>query len=166
MLTNGLVVLYLWAIGRPFIAPTEPLKLFSDNLAAANSLYLSDPYSLLHVIFGIGLFLYLDWMKPFWPTREKLIVAVLGSAIWEVVENTPYVVGLFNDTSDTAAYNGDSVANSIGDTISAVIGFLFANRTGRRVSLFVAFALESIVTVWIGDGIVIGTLRLLGLYPI
>ncbi|MEN3794349.1 DUF2585 family protein [Fulvimarina sp. MAC3] len=166
LLTNGLVVLYLWAIGRPFVAPDEPLKLFSTDLSVrANSLHLADPYSLLHAIFGIGLFLFLDRIKPHWPMREKLIVAILGSAVWEIVENTPFVVALFNDTSSPAAYKGDSIVNSVSDALFAAAGFLFARYTPLWVSLAVALALELLVSVWISDGLILGTLKLFGLSP-
>lgn len=167
MLTNGVVVLYLWAIGRPFVAPNQPLELFSTDLTArANSLHLADPYSFLHAIFGMGLFLFLDWIKPHWPLREKLIVAILGSAVWEIVENTPFVVALFNDTSDPAAYNGDSVVNSVSDTLFAAAGFLFASRVPFWTSVLVALALELLVSFWIADGLILGTLKLFGLSPV
>ena len=165
LLTNGLVVLYLWAIGRPFVAPDAPLLLFSADLQGANSLHLSDPYSLLHAIFGMSLFLFLDWMRPGWPLREKLIVAVLGSTVWEIMENTPFVVSVFNDTANPAAYQGDSVVNSLSDTFFAVLGFLFASRVPVALTIITALALELIVTVWIEDGLILGTLKVLGLTP-
>ncbi|RFC65307.1 DUF2585 family protein [Fulvimarina endophytica] len=161
---NGFVVLYLWVMGRPFVAPHEPFQLFSASLSQGdNSLHLSDPYSLSHAIFGMGLFLFIDWMKPHWFFGRKLLVAILGSAFWEVVENTPFVVDLFNDPAQGDVYRGDSIVNSLSDTLFVALGFVFASRVRWPVVVAVAVVLEIVVSLWIHDGLILGTLKVLGL---
>ncbi|NDV86279.1 DUF2585 family protein [Aurantimonas aggregata] len=161
---NGLVVGTLWLFGRPFVPPHEPLRLWSTSFElVSNSQHLADPYSLMHLLFGAGLFVFVDWLKPFWPARSKLVVVVLGSAAWEIVENTPPVIALFNETSQPGAYAGDSIVNSLSDTAFVVIGFFLARLLGWRLTLLAAAVIE-IVLLWsINDGLLLGTLRVLRL---
>ena len=161
---NSLAAATLWLFGRPLVPPHEPLRLWSTSFELlSNSQHLADPYSFMHLLFGAGLYLFVDALKPFWPARSKLVVVVLGSVAWEIVENTPPVIALFNETSQPGAYAGDSIVNSLSDTGFVVLGFFLARLLGWRVMLLAAVVLE-IVLVWsIDDGLLLGTLRVLGL---
>ncbi|MDY8107994.1 DUF2585 family protein [Fulvimarina sp. 2208YS6-2-32] len=166
LLLNAALASYLALTGRPLLTPDHPFQLWSTALGAGdNSLHLTDPYSLSHALFGIGLFFLVDGLKPGWPLAPKLVVAVAGSTVWELVENTPFVIDLFNDASKEGAYQGDSIANALGDTAFVMLGFLFAARVPVVVALAAGLGLEIAVGVLIDDGLLIGTLKLLGLYP-
>lgn len=164
LLANSLAVVSLWGFGRPVLPSSPPLQLWSTGFdATSNSQHLSDPYSFMHAIFGAGLFLFVDWLKPIWPARSKLIVAVLGSVAWEIVENTPRVIRLFNESGQPGAYAGDSIVNSLSDTGFVIAGFLIARWLGWRATLFLAVFTEIVLSVSIGDGLLLGTLKVLGL---
>lgn len=164
LLANSAAVVSLWLFGRPLLPASKPLRLWSANFeAASNSQHLSDPYSFMHCLFGAGLFLFLDWLKPIWPVRSKLIVAVLGSVVWEIVENTPRVIHLFNESGQPGAYAGDSIVNSLSDTGFVIAGFLIVRLLGWRTTLVLAVVTEIALSVSIGDGLLLGTLKVLGL---
>lgn len=163
-LANSLAAASLWLFGRPLLPRLEPLRLWSAGFeAASNSQHLSDPYSFMHGIFGASLFLFMDWLKPMWPTRSKLIVAVLGSIAWEIVENTPPVIHAFNQSGQPGAYAGDSIVNSLSDTGFVVAGFLLARWLGWPLTLLLAILTEIALSVSIGDGLLLGTSKVLGL---
>ena len=160
---NALAALSLWLFGRPLVPVQEPLRLWSSSFElVANSQHLSDPYSFMHVLFGAGLYVFVDGLKPGWPARSKLVVVVLGSVVWEIVENTPPVVRLFNETSQPGAYAGYSIVNSMSDTACVTLGFFIARLLGWRATLLAAVMVEIALVVSIHDGLVLGTLRVLG----
>jgi len=164
LVANIVAALSLWLFGRPLLPASEPLRVWSADLeAASNSQHLSDPYSFMHGLYGAGLFLFLDWLKPIWPLRSKLIVAVLGSVVWEIVENTPRVIRLFNDSGQPGAYAGDSIVNSLSDTGFVIAGFLIARVLGWHTTVVLAVVTEIALSVTIGDGLLLGTLKVLGL---
>ena len=164
LLANSVAAVSLWLFGRPLLPASEFLRLWSADLGvASNSQHLSDPYSFMHSLFGAGLFLFLDWLKPIWPLRSKLIVAVLGSVVWEIVENTPQVIRLFNESGQPGAYAGDSIVNSLSDTGFVIAGFLIGRLLGWRTTLVLAVVTEIALSVSIGDGLLLGTLKVLGL---
>lgn len=123
----------------------------------------ADWYSLLHLVFGFALFLFLDWMKPAWSTGQKLVLAVASSVVWEIVENLPPVIALFGNAPGAPPYAGDSVLNAVADTLFVGAGFLLASRLPALVVLSLAAGLELLVLAVAGDGYILGSLRLVGL---
>ncbi|GGD34479.1 hypothetical protein GCM10011335_41920 [Aureimonas glaciei] len=164
ILVNGIAAGSLWVFGRPFLPRLEPLQLWSASFrAASNSQHLFDPYSFMHGVFGAGLYVLIDGLKPSWSTRAKLVVAVMGSVLWEIVENTPAVIRLFNDSSQPGAYAGDSIVNSMSDSGCVILGFFAARMIGWRATLFIAILIEVALSVSVGDGLLLGALKVLGL---
>ena len=47
---------------------------------------------------------------------------------WEVVENTPVIIDRFRQSAPAQGYNGDSVDNSVSDTLFRALGFWIAWR--------------------------------------
>ncbi|GGD44041.1 DUF2585 family protein [Aureimonas glaciei] len=152
----------LWLFGRS-LAP-EPLLLWSAGFeASANSQHLSDPYSFMHAVFGAALYVFLEALKPGWPVRSRLVVAVVGSVIWEIVENTPPVIRLFNESGQPGAYAGDTIVNALSDTGFVMLGFFVARALGWRATLVLAVLIDVALAASIGDGFLLGTLKVLGL---
>lgn len=160
---GALLVLWLAAVGRPLICPCGTVTLWvGDVNSPQTSQQFADWYSLLHVVFGFALWLFLDWMKPQWSTGQKFVVAIASSVAWEAVENLPPIIALFGDSPGAPPYEGDSILNAVADTIFVAAGFLAARFMPVPVVLFAAFALELIVLNEAGDGYLLGSLRLLG----
>jgi hypothetical protein len=165
ILLTGLGILLLQLgllhlVGRPLACPCGSLRLWQGGLdPVQNSQQVADAYSLLHGIFGLALFLWLERIRPHWPLAQRALVAMASSAIWEVMENLPPVVRRFGAEGSDLHYVGDSLINSAGDTLFVLLGFLVAARLPLRATLLLAVLVEAVVYLMIGDGIVVGTFR-------
>ena len=160
---NVALLLWLLALGRDFGSAGSLKAFWSGALGPGeNSRHFTDWYSLLHVIFGMALFVATDRIKPRWPLSWKLFVAIGGSASWEAIENTPLIITLFTDAGTPGAYAGDSIVNSLGDMLSVALGFAYAASVPFWATAALALALELTVSLTIHDGLILGTLRLFG----
>lgn len=129
-----------------------------------NSSHFADPYSFLHLGYGVAVVVVLGAMRPLWPGRWLLVLAVLCSAIWEVVENLPVVIAIFGyEPGDPLAYHGDTLLNSLGDTVFAVAGGAVALILPRWAGILLVVMIELAVSLAIRDGYVIALLRAVGL---
>lgn len=161
LLINGLVVLWLLFLGRGFLPATVPLDWWNGSTVSAhNSQHLTDFYSVLHVISGAALYFLAGAVRPAWPVHRRLLVAVACSGVWEVVENTPFVIALFNDSESLNVYAGDSIINALSDTGFVALGFLAAHSFPRWLIVTGGVLAEIGMTVMIHDGFVLGTARL------
>ncbi|MBC8129126.1 MAG: DUF2585 family protein [Rhizobiaceae bacterium] len=151
-------------MGRPLICPCGIVSFWQGPLTQAeNSQQFSDWYSLLHAVFGAGLYAFVTLLRPIWKTSEKLLAALLGSALWEGMENTPFLIGLFSDSPNAPDYFGDTILNATGDTLFVLLGFSIAARLPLPATLALAVFAEVAVTLAVDDGLVLGSLRLLGI---
>lgn len=157
------MVIWLALMGRPLTCACGTVEFWQGGLnPAENSQHFSDWYSLLHGVFGMGLFVLTDRMRPGWRIGGKFLAVLLGHTIWEIVENTPVVIALFSGAAGAPAYAGDSILNALGDTAYAMIGALAASRLPLAAILILAVLLEAAASIAMDDGLVLGTLRLLG----
>jgi len=159
----ALMVAWLTLVGRPWVCPCGTVEFWQGELSQAeNSQQFSDWYSALHVIYGMALFAFVTGMRPT-ATRSRFGQwAVASSAVWEAVENTPFLIHMFSHSAGAPDYFGDSVLNATGDTLFVVLGFFIAAKLPVWASVLIALALELAISLAIDDGLVIGTLRLLG----
>ncbi|OHV13835.1 DUF2585 family protein [Kushneria phosphatilytica] len=156
-------LLWLRLMGRSYFCPCGEIHLWQGQLdPARNAQQFADWYSLLHVIFGMGVYTLLTLMRPGWRLYERAMMALLSSAIWEIMENAPWIIEVINRSSQGPHYSGDSILNSLEDTLFAMIGFLLGWRLPKWSLLPLAAALEISVSLAIHDGLILGTLRLMG----
>lgn len=159
-----LLVLWLLAVGRPLICPCGTVSFWvGDVHSPETSQQFADWYSLLHVVFGFALFVFLHRMKPQWSTGQKFVVAMASSVAWEAVENLPPIIALFGNAPGAPAYAGDSILNAVADTLFVALGFLLASRLPVLALVALALGLELLVLAQAGDGYLLGSLRLVGL---
>ena len=158
----GVQVVILYLVGRQWICSCGDVQLWQHTLDPGhNSQHLSDPYSMLHMVFGMGLLLWLRWIRPGWTAFDQAKVAACSSVIWEAVENIPFIVRRFGAEGTQLHYVGDSILNSVSDTIFVMAGFALTSRMPFGLSVAIALALELTVYLLIGDGILIGGRKLL-----
>lgn len=161
LLVNGAVVLWLMLLGRSFLPQGVPMDWWNPSvLSAHNSQHLTDPYSALHAISGAALFFVACAVRPAWPLHRRLLLAIACSGLWEAVENTPWVIALFNDPEGAAIYSGDSIVNALSDTGFVALGFLAAHSLPRWIIVAGGVGAEICVALMIHDGFVLGTARL------
>jgi len=133
-------------------------------LSEHNSQHLFDPYSFTHVLHGVLWCWVLVWVWPRLAVAWQLALAVGTSALWEVIENTDFVIRRFREATISLDYYGDTVANSVGDTLCCAAGFGLARWLGFRWSLAVFVTTEMILLFWIRDNLTLNVLMLL--YPL
>lgn len=161
LLINGLLVLWLLFLDRSFLPGMVPLELWNaSTVAPHNSQHLTDLYSLLHAISGAALYFVARALCPAWPVHLRLLMAIACSGVWEAVENTPFVIALFNDPESLNVYAGDSIINALSDTGFVALGFLAAHNFPRWLIVTAGLLAEVGVAVIIHDGFVLGTARL------
>ncbi len=120
----GLQALLLFAIGRPLICKCGTVKLWEGSVfGPENSQQLTDWYTPTHINHGILLYLLLRLIAPRASIAVRFIAAVALEVGWEVIENTPVIIERYRQTALAQGYVGDSVVNSLGDTLAAVCGF-------------------------------------------
>jgi hypothetical protein len=146
----------LWwcACGRPDLW-------WGDTRSAHNSQHPFDPYSFTHVLHGVLLCGLLGWAVPRLAPRWRLCLAVALEAVWEVVENSEFVIQRYRSATAALGYQGDTVVNSLGDILSCVVGFLLARRLGPWGSLVLFVVIEAALLLWIRDSLVLQLLMLL-----
>lgn len=155
-------IAWLLLMDRSLVCPCGAVTLWqSGDDPAQNSQQVADAYSLLHLVFGMGLFLAFTWVRPRWPVIDRALLALISSTTWELVENTPWVIALLNNAANAAPdYHGDSVLNSLADTGFAMLGFAVAMRLPLRWIGVLAVLLELATTLLINDGFMLIAWRL------
>src|SRR3954453_17331198 len=117
----GLLVLQaavLHGFGQPWLAASGHILLWvGDPLSADTSQQLSDWYSFSHLIHGMIFFWLLRWLAPGWPLPARLLAAMAIEIAWEITENPPAVIQHYRQQALAAGYAGDSILNSLCDTL-------------------------------------------------
>ncbi len=151
--------------GRLWIAESGRVYLWSGNVwSADNSQHFLDPYSFTHVLHGFAFCWILSWLFPQLSRVWRLTIAVSLEALWEVIENSAYVIERYRAATAALGYQGDTVINSLGDIIMCGLGFLLAQRLGFRRSLILFILVEVVLVIWIRDSLLLNILMLL--YPL
>lgn len=157
--------LVLRAEGRLWLCSCGYFLIWTGNAwSADNSQHLADPYSFTHVLHGF-IFCWLLWLVlPKWPLRWRLCLAVAAEALWEVIENSNYVIERYRAATAALGYQGDTVVNSLGDILFCALGFMLAERLGFRRTLALFFITEAVLIILIRDSLLLNILMLL--YPL
>ncbi len=166
----GIVVVQaaiLLAMGHPLICTCGYVKLWEGAAnSSGNSQHLSDWYSFSHIIHGFGFYLLLwlaDKRRPM-PISVRLVAAIALEASWEVIENTPFIIDRYCASTISLDYFGDSVINSVSDTLFMVFGFFVAWRLPAWAVVALTLGLEVFVGYAIQDNLTLNILMLV--YPI
>lgn len=148
--------------GRLWLCACGRLSLWAGNICSAdNSQQLFDPYSFTHVLHGVVYCWVLAWLAPRLTSLRRLWLAVAIEALWEVVENSSFVIQRYREATAALGYQGDTIINSTGDILSCALGFVLARRLGFRRSLVLFVAVEVVLLYWIRDSLMLEVLMLL-----
>ena len=160
----GVQALVLFIMGRPLICTCGTIKLWVGIAnGPENSQQLTDWYTFTHIIHGIGLY-FLFWLiAPGMPVGLRFALAVGLEAGWEMVENSPFIIARYRQSALAQGYVGDSIINSISDTLSAVFGFTLARALPAWSSVVLVIAMELFVGYMIHDNLTLNIIQLI--YP-
>ena len=135
-----------------------------DTCSSQNSQQLFDPYSLTHILHGFLLFWLVSLLFKNLSSTWQLSLAAILEGVWEVLENTSYVINRYREQTAALGYTGDTVVNSIGDLLCAIAGVLIARKLGWFRSLIVFLLFEIVLLIWIRDSLLLQILMLI--YPV
>ncbi len=150
--------------GRLWWCSCDYLLVWSgDPWSSDNSQHLLDPYSFTHLLHGFllcGLLaLIVPWLSAVW----RLWLAVSIEAVWEVVENSEFVIQRYREETAALGYQGDTIVNSLADILLCGVGFVLARRLGFRLTATLFVVTEVALAVWIRDNLSLNVLMLI--YP-
>lgn len=152
----------LFFLGQPAICACGYVKVWEGVvLSSGNSQHLLDWYTFSHVIHGIIFFLALRWIFPRLSTQILLAISIGIEVAWEVLENTPMVINHYRQQALAQGYTGDSVINSVSDTLAMVLGFFAAWRLPMWVVIVAALLFEAFTFYMIHDGLALNILGLI-----
>lgn len=163
-------ILEYW-IGHPFICECGSVKLwYGNNYSPENSQHIADWYTFSHIIHGFLFYGLLRMGQKAFPRRlGKLpvawlfVIAVGIEAVWEVFENTEFIMNRYREATVSLDYFGDSILNSMMDIVWMMAGFVLAYRLPVKASIALVIALELIVGYLIRDNLTLNIIMLL--YP-
>ncbi len=151
--------------GRLWFCSCGNLYLWSGNVwSSDNSQQLFDPYSFTHLLHGIIFFWILVWIVPRLRLIWRLWLAIFIEAVWEVIENSEFVIQRYREETAALGYQGDTIVNSLGDILICGAGFLLAYYLGIRRSLVLFVVTEVSLLLWIRDSLILNVVMLI--YPI
>jgi len=150
----------LHLLGQPPICKCGFIKFWeSAVLSSENSQHITDWYTFSHIIHGFLFYVGLYFAFPRMPVLWRLAIATGIEASWEIFENTPMVINAYREQALAQGYIGDSIINSVSDTLSMIIGFFASTRLPVWIIVSVAIFLEIFTAFMVRDNL---TLNIIG----
>lgn len=154
----------LYAFGQPAICECGYVKVWEGVVKSiGNSQHLTDWYTFSHIIHGFAFYLLLWLLFPRLHWGWRLVLALAVEVGWEILENTPMVIEHYRKQALAQGYVGDSILNSVSDSVAAIAGYLLARVSPFWLVVVLVFAMELYVGYMIRDGLALNIINLL--YP-
>jgi hypothetical protein len=156
----------LLAMGRNPICTCGDIDLWiTARDSPRTSQMVADWYSLSHVVHGLLFYALLWLVARRWPVQARFLVALVMESAWEVLENTPFVIDRYRETTAALGYTGDSVLNSLADIAMMGAGFLAARRLPLWGAIAFVIVLEVVPLFVIRDNLTLNMWTLLAPNP-
>ena len=128
-------------------------------LSSGNSQHLIDWYTFSHIIHGFLFYLALWLLFPRLPIAARLLLALGIEVGWEIIENTPWLIEHYREQALAQGYTGDSIINSVSDSVAMIVGFFLAWRLPILATVAIGMGLELFVGAMIRDNLTLNILN-------
>lgn len=161
----GAQIAVLTLFNQPAFCVCGEVKLWEGVVSSpGNSQQITDWYTPSHIIHGFIFFALFSFFLPRSSIRTRFLLAVLLEVSWEVIENTPMVIEHYRKQALAQGYIGDSILNSVSDTLAMTLGFFAARRLPVWLAIAIVVGLEVVVMYFIRDGLLLNIINLI--YPL
>lgn len=158
--------LALHLMGRLTICACGYVKLWEgDPFGPGNSQHLTDWYTFSHLLHGFWLYFLLWLICKHRPIAVRLSWAVVLEAAWEILENSPFIIERYRAATVSVSYYGDTIVNSLSDTLTAMVGFLFAAWAAPILTVLVGIGIEVGMALAIRDNLALNIVMLIHEMP-
>ena len=154
------------AMGRHPICTCGSIELWVGTRdSPKTSQMLADWYSLSHIVHGLLFYALLWLLMRRSPLSSRFLAALFIEVSWEVIENSPFVIDRYRETTAALGYSGDSILNSISDMLMMCVGFLVARKLPVWASVLLLVGLEIVPLLVIRDNLTLNIWNLLAPNP-
>ena len=148
--------------GRLWWCSCDYLLVWSgDPWSSDNSQHLLDPYSFTHLLHGFLLCGLLTLLVPWLSIVWRLWIAITIEAVWELVENSEFVIRRYREETAALGYHGDTIVNSLGDILVCGLGLVVAQRLGFKRAFVVFLMTEVTLAILIRDNLTLNIVMLI-----
>jgi hydrogenase/urease accessory protein HupE len=165
----GIIVvqaLVLHLMGRVWICSCGTVRVWVGDIWSAElSQQLFDWYTPSHIVHGILFYGLLRLVLPRAPVLVRLLIAVGIEVSWEIAENSPWVIEAYRQQALAAGYTGDSILNSLSDTVAMMTGFALARLLPWKATVALVLVLEIGTAALVRDNLTLNILNFIHHFP-